>query len=198
MDSILIPGGFGERGIDGKLQAIKYARTRKIPLLGICLGMQLAIIEYARNVLGIAEANSTEFDKDSKEPIIYLIEDFIDSQGKKQVRTHSSPMGGTMRLGEYACAIKKGSKLYEAYKQDSIKERHRHRYEVNPSYKQRLEESGMLISGESNGLIEAIELKDHPWFVAVQFHPEFTSRLKNPNPIILEFLRQTLAHKRVH
>ncbi len=198
VDSILIPGGFGERGIEGKLQAIKYARERNIPLLGICLGMQLAIIEYARNVLGIAEANSTEFDKEAKEPIIYLIEDFIDSQGKKQVRTHSSPMGGTMRLGEYACAIKKGSKLHAAYKQDSIKERHRHRYEVNPAYKQRLEEGGMLISGESNGLIEAIELANHPWFVAVQFHPEFTSRLKNPNPIILEFLRQSLAHKRVH
>ena len=160
--------------------------------------MQLAIIEYARNVLGITQANSTEFDKDTKEPIIYLIEDFIDSQGNKQVRTHSSPMGGTMRLGEYPCAVLKGSKLYEAYKQDCIRERHRHRYEVNPAYKKRLEDGGMVISGESSGLVEAIELKDHPWFVAVQFHPEFTSRLKNPNPIILEFLRQTLAHKRVH
>lgn len=198
VDSILIPGGFGERGIEGKLQAIEYARVHKIPLLGICLGMQLAIIEYARNVLGIIQANSTEFDKDTKEPIIYLIEDFIDSQGNKQVRTHSSPMGGTMRLGEYPCAVLKGSKLYEAYKQDCIRERHRHRYEVNPAYKKRLEDGGMVISGESSGLVEAIELKDHPWFVAVQFHPEFTSRLKNPNPIILEFLRQTLAHKRVH
>lgn len=197
VDSILIPGGFGERGIEGKLRAITYARENEIPLLGICLGMQLSIIEYARNVLGIKEANSSEFDKDTKEPVIYLIEDFIDSQGNKQLRTHTSPMGGTMRLGEYECKIKKGTKLYDAYKQELIKERHRHRYEANPAYKESLQKAGLIVSGESSGLIEAIELENHPWFVAVQFHPEFTSRLKNPNPIILEFLKQTLTHKRI-
>lgn len=197
VDSILIPGGFGERGVEGKIRAITYARENKIPLLGICLGMQLAIIEFARNVLGITQANSSEFDKHCKEPVIYLIEDFIDSCGKKQIRTHNSPMGGTMRLGEYECKIIKDSKLYKAYKKEVIKERHRHRYEANLKYKDALQKAGMLISGESQGLVEAIELKNHPWFVAVQFHPEFTSRLKNPNPIILEFLKQTLHYKRV-
>lgn len=197
VDSILVPGGFGERGIQGKLEAIRYAREKKIPFLGICLGMQLSLIEFARNVLGIKEADSMEFNPQSKEPIIYLIEDFIDTQGKKQLRTHTSPMGGTMRLGEYECHIKKGTKLYEAYGQKSlIKERHRHRYEANPKYRELFANNGMIISGECNGLIESIELENHPWFVAVQFHPEFTSRLQNPNPIILAFVKQTLAHKK--
>lgn len=197
VDSILVPGGFGERGIQGKLEAIRYAREKKIVFLGICLGMQLSLIEFARNVLGIKEADSVEFNPQSKEPIIYLIEDFIDTQGKKQLRTHTSPMGGTMRLGEYECHIKKGTKLYEAYGQKSlIKERHRHRYEANPKYRELFANNGMIISGECNGLIESIELENHPWFVAVQFHPEFTSRLQNPNPIILAFVKQTLAHKK--
>ena len=197
VDSILVPGGFGERGIQGKLEAIRYAREKKIPFLGICLGMQLSLIEFARNVLGIKEADSVEFNPQSKEPIIYLIEDFIDTQGNKQLRTHTSPMGGTMRLGEYECHIKKGTKLYEAYGQKSlIKERHRHRYEANPKYRELFANNGMIISGECNGLIESIELEHHPWFVAVQFHPEFTSRLQNPNPIILAFVKQTLACKK--
>ncbi|STP11415.1 CTP synthetase [Helicobacter cinaedi] len=197
VDSILVPGGFGERGIQGKLEAIRYARENQIPFLGICLGMQLSLIEFARNVLGIKEADSVEFNPQSKEPIIYLIEDFIDTQGKKQLRTHTSPMGGTMRLGEYECHIKKGTKLYEAYGQKSlIKERHRHRYEANPKYRELFANNGMIISGECNGLIESIELENHPWFVAVQFHPEFTSRLQNPNPIILAFVKQTLACKK--
>ena len=197
VDSILVPGGFGERGIQGKLEAIRYAREKKIVFLGICLGMQLSLIEFARNVLGIKEADSVEFNPQSKEPIVYLIEDFIDTQGKKQLRTHTSPMGGTMRLGEYECHIKKGTKLYEAYGQKSlIKERHRHRYEANPKYRELFANNGMIISGECNGLIESIELENHPWFVAVQFHPEFTSRLQNPNPIILAFVKQTLAHKK--
>lgn len=197
VDSILVPGGFGERGIKGKLEAIRYAREKQIPFLGICLGMQLSLIEFARNVLGIKEADSVEFNPQSKEPIIYLIEDFIDTQGNKQLRTHTSPMGGTMRLGEYECHIKKGTKLYEAYGQkDIIKERHRHRYEANPKYRELFTHNGMIISGECNGLIESIELENHPWFVAVQFHPEFTSRLQNPNPIILAFVKQTLAHKK--
>ena len=197
VDSILIPGGFGERGIAGKLAAIKYAREENIPMLGICLGMQLSLIEFARNVLGIKDANSVEFDVYTKEPIIYLIEDFIDTQGNKQLRTHTSPMGGTMRLGEYECHIKEGTKLYEAYGREKvIKERHRHRYEANPTYRTLFEQNGMIVSGESNGLIESIELANHPWFVAVQFHPEFTSRLQRPNPIILEFVRQTQGYKK--
>lgn len=197
VDSLLIPGGFGERGIEGKLEAIKYARIQQIPLLGICLGMQLSLIEFARNVLGMSEANSIEFDPQTKEPVIYLIENFIDSQGGVQLRTHTSPMGGTMRLGEYECHIKKGTKLYEAYgKQTLIKERHRHRYEANPHYRALFEKNGMIVSGESNGLIESIELANHPWFVGVQFHPEFTSRLQNPNPVILAFVKETLAHKK--
>lgn len=193
VDGILIPGGFGERGVEGKISAIKYARENKIPFLGICLGMQLSIIEFARNVLGIKEATSSEFDPKTQYPFIYMIEDFIDQEGHKQIRTHTSPLGGTMRLGEYECNLKENSLLKQAYNNEkTIKERHRHRYEANPKYRKALEEQGLVISGESNGLIEAIELENHPWFVAVQFHPEFTSRLQNPNPVILEFVKQSL------
>lgn len=197
VDGILIPGGFGERGIEGKMIAITYAREHNIPFLGICLGMQLSIIEFARNVLHIKEANSSEFDPNTPYPFIYLIEDFIDQQGNNQIRTYKSPMGGTMRLGEYECILAKGTKILKAYNDQSlIKERHRHRYEANPKYKAMLEEYGLLISGESkNGLIETIELQDHPFFVGVQFHPEFTSRLQAPNPIILEFVKQSLESK---
>jgi CTP synthase len=191
-DCILVAGGFGSRGVEGKIAAIKYARENKIPFLGICLGMQLAILEYGRNVLGLEGANSVEFEKEPKEPMIYLIDEFIDQSGSKQLRTTTSPMGGTMRLGEYPFEPKKGSKLQLAYGNDKVYfERHRHRYEANPKYKEALEKAGMIISGESNGLIEAVELKDHPWFVAVQFHPEFTSRLQSPNAIILEFIKQS-------
>lgn len=195
VNGILVPGGFGERGIKGKMKAIWFARENKIPFLGICLGMQLAVLEFAHNVLGIKEADSMEFNPKTKEPIIYLIENFIDQNGKQQIRTHTSPMGGTMRLGEYECQTKGGSKLQQAYKgQKTIKERHRHRYEVNPKYREALEKQGMIISGESNGLIEVVELKEHPWFVGVQFHPEFTSRLQAPNLVILEFIKQSLMY----
>lgn len=193
VDGILVPGGFGERGINGKMQAITFAREKKIPFLGICLGMQLAILEFCRNVLGIKEADSIEFNSKTKEPAIYLIENFIDQEGNEQIRTYNSPMGGTMRLGEYECQTKENSKLRAAYRgQKIIKERHRHRYEANPKYREELESKGMIVSGESSGLIEAVELKDHPWFVAVQFHPEFTSRLQAPNCVILEFIKQSL------
>lgn len=195
IDAILIPGGFGERGIEGKILATKYARVNNIPFLGICLGMQLAIIEFCRNVLDMKNAQSVEFDKNTKEPVIYLIEDFIDFQGEKQFRTHTSPMGGTMRLGEYPCDLKPNTKIHAAYNKSTIYERHRHRYEANIKYKEILEENGMIISGQSNGLIETIELKDHVWFVGVQFHPEFTSKLQNPNPIILEFIKQAKQYK---
>ncbi|MCK9337601.1 MAG: CTP synthase (glutamine hydrolyzing) [Arcobacteraceae bacterium] len=191
-DCILVAGGFGSRGVEGKIASIKYARENKIPFLGICLGMQLSIIEYGRNVLGLSGANSIEFDKDATEPMIYLIDEFLDQSGNKQLRTSTSPMGGTMRLGEYPFEPKQGTKLQKAYGNEKIYfERHRHRYEANPKYKKVLEDAGMIICGESDGLIEAIEIKDHPWFVAVQFHPEFTSHLQTPNPIILEFIKQS-------
>lgn len=194
VDGILVPGGFGERGIEGKILAIKYARENNIPFLGICLGMQLAIVEFCRDVLGIKEADSMEFNAKTKEPVIYLIENFINQSGKKEIRTHTSPMGGTMRLGEYECNTKEKSKLYKAYGNKIIKERHRHRYEANPKYRERLEKKGMLVCGESNGLIEAVELENHPWFIGVQFHPEFTSRLQVPNPVIFEFIKQSFQN----
>ncbi len=189
VDGILVAGGFGNRGIEGKMQAIKYARENKIPYLGICLGMQLSIIEFARNVLGLKDANSVEFDKNTKNPLIYLIDEFIDASGQKQFRTTTSPLGGTMRLGEYKCEVKEGSNLHKAYDSDIIYERHRHRYEANPKYREALENAGLEVTGESNGLIEAVEVKEHPWFVGVQFHPEFTSRLQKPNPVILAFVK---------
>jgi len=192
-DGILVAGGFGERGVQGKIDAIQYARENKIPFLGICLGMQLAMVEFARNVLGLEDATSVEFDKETANPIIFLIDEFIDASGSRQVRTSTSPMGGTMRLGEYECDTKEGSNLREAYGASTIFERHRHRYEANPQYREALELNGMEITGESNGLIEAVEVKDHPWFLGVQFHPEFTSRLQNPNPSILAFVRNALG-----
>ena len=196
-DGILVAGGFGHRGVEGKIKAIQYARENKIPFLGICLGMQLAMIEFARHVLNLEDANSVEFDEDSesKNHIIYLIDEFIDASGSKQVRTKNSPMGGTMRLGEYECNTKDGSKLKEAYDSSLIFERHRHRYEANPAYREALESKGMEITGESDGLIEAVEITDHPWFLGVQFHPEFTSRLQNPNPAIVAFVKASSAHK---
>ena len=194
-DCVLVAGGFGERGVEGKIQAIEYARVNKLPYLGICLGMQLSVIEYLRNVCGIKDANSVEFDKDTKEPAIYLIEQFLDTAGDTQLRTHKSPMGGTMRLGEYPFESKAGSNLEAAYGNGISHERHRHRYEANPAYKKVLEENGMFITGESNGLIEVVEIEDHPWFVGVQFHPEFTSSLQTPNPIIFDFVKHGLNSK---
>ncbi|WP_103635103.1 CTP synthase [Campylobacter concisus] len=195
VDGILVAGGFGERGVLGKMQAIKFARVNKIPYLGICLGMQLAMIEFARDVLGLEDANSVEFDKECKNPIIYLIDSFIDAHGKKQIRTHTSPLGGTMRLGAYNCDIKPKTLLSEIYgNAKSVKERHRHRYEANPKYKEPFEKAGLVVSGESDGLIEAVELKGHPWFIGVQCHPEFTSRLTRPNPVILGFIKASLAN----
>ncbi len=194
-DGILVAGGFGERGVEGKIKAIQYAREEKIPFLGICLGMQLSMIEFARNVLKLEDANSVEFDESTKNPLIYLIDEFIDASGSKQLRTKSSPMGGTMRLGEYECQTKEGSKLREAYDAPIIFERHRHRFEANPAYREALESNGMNITGESHGLIEAVEVVDHPWFLGVQFHPEFTSRLQSVNPSILAFVDASLKHK---
>jgi CTP synthase len=195
-DSVLVAGGFGKRGVEGKILAIQYARENKVPYLGICLGMQLTLVEYARNVLGIKDANSAEFDENTKNPLIYLIDNFLDQSGDKQLRTHTSPMGGTLRLGEYPCDTKEGSILRDAYGgAKTILERHRHRYEANPTYREQLENAGMIITGESNGLIETVEIKDHPWFLGVQFHPEFTSRLQTPNPSILAFVKASMELK---
>jgi CTP synthase len=196
VDGILVPGGFGTRGIEGKVCAIKYARENKITYLGICLGMQLSILEFCRNVLKLEGANSTEFDEACKNPVIYLIDEFNDSSGLKQVRTVQSPLGGTMRLGSYKCNTKAGSLLRAVYHdKEQIKERHRHRYEANPAYRKQIEEQGFEVSGESGGLIEAMELKNHPWFLGVQFHPEFTSRLTSPNEVILAFVDASMKHK---
>lgn len=195
-DAILVAGGFGSRGVSGKIEAIKFARENKIPYLGICLGMQLSMIEFAKNVLKLDDANSVEFDENCKNPIIYLIDSFIDANGKKQLRTHTSPLGGTMRLGGYECDLLKGSLLAKVYNnQSKIKERHRHRYEANPKYRSEFEKAGLIVSGESDGLIEAVEIKDHPFFLGVQFHPEFTSRLTKPNPVILGFIKAGIEYK---
>ncbi len=195
-DAILVAGGFGRRGVLGKMEAIKYARINKIPFLGICLGMQLAMIEFARNVLNIKDADSAEFVEDCKEPIIFLIDSFINTAGKKQIRTHQSPLGGTMRLGAYECEIAKNSLLNKIYNANSVAtERHRHRYEANPAYKERFNAAGLLTTGSNNGLCEAVELKDHPFFIGVQFHPEFTSRLTRPNAVIKAFIQAALKAK---
>jgi len=198
VDGILVAGGFGSRGVEGKMKAIQYAREEKVPFLGICLGMQLSMVEYARNVLGLQDANSVEFNEQSRDPIVYLIDEFIDANGSKQVRTTTSPLGGTMRLGEYECQTKEGSVLREAYGSKVIYERHRHRYEANPKYRKALEAAGMEITGESNGLIEAVEVREHPWFLAVQFHPEFTSRLQHVNKCILGFIKASKTHASEH
>ena len=192
-DSVLVAGGFGSRGVEGKIQAIEYARVNRVPYLGICLGMQLTLVEYARNVLGLEGANSVEFDEETPHPMVYLIDNFLDQNGGAQLRTHESPMGGTLRLGEYPCDTKDGSLIQKAYNgAKTIHERHRHRYEANPAYRAQLEKAGMIVTGESNGLIETVEIEGHPWFLGVQFHPEFTSRLQTPNASILAFVEASL------
>ena len=196
VDGILVAGGFGERGVVGKMEAIRYAREHNIPYLGICLGMQLAMIEFARNVLHIEDANSAEFNPNCKNPIIYLIDSFMDASGQKQLRTFQRPLGGTMRLGGYECETKENSLLRTVYDGAKvIRERHRHRYEANPAYRESFEKAGLIVSGESDGLIEAVELKGHQWFLGVQFHPEFTSRLTNPNKTILGFAKAALTQR---
>lgn len=194
VNAILVAGGFGYRGVEGKIKAINYARENKIPFLGICLGMQLVLVEFARNVLKLKDANSSEFDKNCKNPVVYLIDEFIDASGKKQIRTAKTPLGGTMRLGAYECKIKANTLLAKVYNNaKSVKERHRHRYEANPKYRKDFESKGLLVSGESDGLIESVELKTHPFFLAVQFHPEFTSRLERVNPVIYSFVKAGLS-----
>lgn len=194
-DAILVPGGFGERGTLGKMKAISYARTQLVPYLGICLGMQLAVIEYARNVLNL-DANSSEFDRKTAEPIIGLITEWLDEKGELQVRSDESDLGGTMRLGGQKAELVEGSKLREIYAASVITERHRHRYEMNNRYIEPLEAAGMTVSGYSakQHLVESVEIADHPWFVAVQFHPEFTSSPRGGHPLFSSFVQAAIQH----
>jgi CTP synthase len=191
LDAILVPGGFGERGIEGKIATAKYARENKIPYLGICLGMQVAIIEFARNVAGMEGANSSEFDPQSPYPVVGLITEWLDAAGATEVRDESSDLGGTMRLGSQLCHLIPGSKVHELYGSTEIYERHRHRYEVNNTLRTELEAKGLLVTGLSTDkrLVEVIELPDHPWFVAGQFHPEFNSTPRDGHPLFEGFVK---------
>ncbi|MDH5162840.1 CTP synthase [Heyndrickxia oleronia] len=186
-DGILVPGGFGDRGVEGKILAIQYARENKVPFLGICLGMQLASVEYARNVLGLKGAHSSELDPNTPYPIIDLLPE------QKEIED----LGGTLRLGLYPCKIEKGSKAFDVYQNDLIEERHRHRYEFNNEYREQMEAAGFVFSGTSpdGRLVEVIEIEDHPWFVAAQFHPEFTSRPTRPQPLFRGFIESALNNK---
>jgi CTP synthase len=190
MDAILVPGGFGERGIEGKIQAVRYARENGIPYLGICLGMQLAVIEYGRHVLGLEGANSTEFNRATANPVIALITEWQDSAGSVQARDETSGKGGTMRLGAQAVALAEGSRARRLYGAAEIAERHRHRYEFNNTFLERYQQGGMLMSGFSpDGLVEIVELPNHPWFLATQFHPEFTSTPRDGHPLFAGFVQ---------
>ena len=193
-DAVLVPGGFGERGIEGMILACKYARENNIPYLGICLGMQVAILEYARNVLNLKGANSTEFDQNTKHPVIGLITEWNDISGKKEKRDKNSDLGGTMRLGGQLCKLKKGSNSLRMYKNSEIIERHRHRYEVNPKYKDDMIKKGLDVVGTSidGKLVEMIEIPKHKWFLACQFHPEFTSNPRDGHPIFNSYIKSTL------
>lgn len=195
-DAVLVPGGFGERGTLGKMMAIQYARENKKPYLGICLGMQLAVIEFARNVLGL-QANSTEFDRKAADPIIGLITEWFDEKGELQIRSDDSDLGGTMRLGAQEAQLVAGTKLAKIYGATTITERHRHRYEMNNRYIEPLESAGMKISGYSakQHLVESVELESHPWFVAVQYHPEFTSSPRGGHPLFNSFIAAAKTQK---
>ncbi len=198
-DSILVPGGFGYRGVEGMIETIRFARENKIPFFGICLGMQCSVIEFSRNVAGIADANSEEFDPHGANKLIYLMTEWFDFRTQAvEKRDDKSDKGGTMRLGAYPCALKKDTLAFKAYGMENISERHRHRYEFNTEYKERLEAAGLTFSGTSpNGeLIEIVEVKDHPWFVACQFHPEFQSTPMNAHPLFREFIAATLKNKK--
>jgi CTP synthase len=196
MDAILVPGGFGDRGIEGKIQAIRFARENRIPYLGICLGMQLAIIEYARNVLALKGANSTEFDRATNHPVIALITEWQDLERGQQVRDEKSDLGGSMRLGAQEAKLVPGSLAYSLYGKGSIFERHRHRYEFNNHYLEELTAAGLSFSGFSaDGLVEFIELRSHPWFMASQFHPEFTSTPRDGHPLFTGFVRAARQYR---
>ncbi len=188
VDGLLVPGGFGIRGINGKINAVKYARENKVPYFGICLGMQCAVIEFSRNVLGLTDANSSEFDKDTQNPVIDLMLE------QKSI----DDMGGTMRLGSYPCKLSPNSNAGKAYQQELVNERHRHRYELNNDFRQALESAGMIVTGvyPEKDLAEIIEIKNHPWFVGVQFHPEFKSRPDRPHPLFREFVSASIKNSK--
>jgi CTP synthase len=194
---IIVPGGFGERGSDGKILAINHARLNKIPFLGICLGMQLAVIEFARNVMNYKNASSTEFGP-TKFPVISLLTEWQTQKGKEK-RDILSEYGGTMRLGSYECHLKQNSKIFDIYNNEIIHERHRHRYEVNLDLCDKFDEAGMFFAGMSpdNILPETLELNDHPWFIAVQFHPELKSRPFQPHPLFVSFINASLNQSRL-
>ena len=198
VDGVLVPGGFGSRGIEGKIQAIRYARENKVPFLGICLGMQMAVVEFARNVANMSGTNSTEFDPDSPYPVIYLMTEWFDYQQNATIRRDEhSDKGGTMRLGAYPCMLEDKTHAIAAYRTREISERHRHRFEFNNEYREILEQAGLRFSGLSRDkqLVEIIEIEDHPWFVGCQFHPEFKSRPMDPHPLFKAFVEASLKYK---
>ncbi len=194
VDGILVPGGFGERGTEGKIAAIRYARENGIPFLGICLGMQLAVVEFARHVAGIKDATSSEFDPEGRELVIALMTEW-EKEGERVQRSGQDDLGGTMRLGGYPCRVIEGTHAHTAYGSDEIRERHRHRYEFNNTYREQLEAAGLVVSGTlpDNSLVEMVEVKEHPWFVACQFHPEFLSRPYAPHPLFAAFVKAAKA-----
>jgi len=191
MSAILVPGGFGNRGVEGKIATVKYARENKVPYLGICLGMQVAVIEYARHMANMGDANSTEFNEDTPYPVVGLITEWQEEDGSVQTRNEDSDLGGTMRLGGQECALVKGTNVREVYGKEVITERHRHRYEVNNQLISKIEKAGLTISGRSidGTLVEMVEIKDHPWFIACQFHPEFTSSPRDGHPLFESFIK---------
>jgi CTP synthase len=195
VDAILVPGGFGDRGVEGKIEAVRYAREQRIPYLGICLGLHAAVIEFARNVAGLTDAHSTEFERDTPHPVIALITEWQDQTGVTQERDQDSALGGSMRLGAQECKLQPDSRIAHAYGATVIHERHRHRYEFNNGYLDRLTEKGLSFSGFSvDGLVETVEIPDHPWFVASQFHPEFTSNPRDGHPLFTGFVAAARAH----
>ena len=198
VDAILVPGGFGDRGVEGKISAVRYARENNIPFLGICLGMHVALVEYARNVCGLEGADSTEMNPAAPHPIVALITEWQESDGSKVQRDESSDKGGTMRLGAQPCHLEADSKVRQIYGKDTIEERHRHRYEVNNNYLEQLCNAGMRVAGwsEDRSLVEMIELPQHPWFIACQFHPEFTSRPRGGHPLFTSYIEAAIAHAR--
>ena len=198
VDAILVPGGFGERGVEGKIATVRYARENKVPYLGICLGMQVAVIEFARDVAGLAGAQSTEFNKETPHPVIALITEWVNADGQLETRSENSDLGGTMRLGGQECRLEEGSLSRQLYGNDVIIERHRHRYEFNNQYLERLQNAGLRIAGRSTDgkLVEMVEIPDHPWFVACQFHPEFTSTPRDGHPLFSGFVRAAREYQR--
>ncbi len=196
-DAILVPGGFGERGFEGKVAAARYARENKIPYLGICYGLHAAVVDIARNLADMENADTTENNPNTRYPVIALITEWVNEEGETETRDEDSDLGGTMRMGEQVCNLSEDSLTYQIYGESEIKERHRHRYEVNNNFVPALEEAGLKVAGRSadNVLVEVIEYKDHPWFVASQFHPEFTSSPRDGHPLFTSFIEAALVRK---